>query len=72
MILNLGFWQQFGILATIWDFSNDLEFWQWFGILATIWDFGNSLGFGISAIDICRKGFEFRHIAEKFRHPSLI
>jgi hypothetical protein len=50
----LGFWQQFGILATIWDFGNNLGFWQQFGILATIWNFGNNLGswqqFGISAI----------------------
>jgi hypothetical protein len=47
ILLNLGFWQQFGISATVWDFGNSLEFWQRFGILATIWDFGNNLGFGI-------------------------
>jgi hypothetical protein len=41
------------ILATIWDFSNNLNFgnglgfWQQFGILATVWNFDNDLGFGI-------------------------
>jgi hypothetical protein len=26
ILLNLGFWQQFRILATVWDFSNSLGF----------------------------------------------
>jgi hypothetical protein len=50
-LLNLGFWQQFRILATVWDFGNsldfgnDLGFQQQFGILAKVWNFGNSLEF---------------------------
>jgi hypothetical protein len=51
ILLNLGFQQQFRILATvwisamIWNFGNSLGFRQQFGISATVWDFGNSLGF---------------------------
>jgi hypothetical protein len=51
----LGFWQQFGILATVWDFGNSLGFQQQFGILAIVWDLEfqqltyaeRGLGFGI-------------------------
>jgi len=34
---DLGFRQQFGISATIWNFGNNLGFRKQFGI----WDFGN-------------------------------
>ncbi|CAB4426699.1 unnamed protein product [Rhizophagus irregularis] len=75
---DLGFRQWFGISAMVWDFGNDLGFRQWFGISAmvwdfgNIWDFGNSLGFGILETIICRKVFRFWHIAERFRHPSIV
>jgi hypothetical protein len=38
ILLNLGFWQQFRILATVWNFGKSLGFRQQFGILAIVWD----------------------------------
>jgi hypothetical protein len=73
-----GFWQQFGlrqqfgILATIWDFGNSLGFWQQFVILATVWDFSNDLGFW-QRFGIWDLGFGIWDFGiYRFWHPSLL
>jgi hypothetical protein len=48
---SLGFWQQFGILAIIWNFDNNLEF--------GIWNFGKIPKLYFS---ICQIPNLFQHI----------